>query len=93
MVQSLMKCEVTDVVSQPRQAGSNTVREQEIWVHIPGKKHPQESKLSLWGNTAPLAAGEYVIKLADAVELDRFGALTLRVRPEHLSPVPAAKAS
>lgn len=87
-----MKIEVTGEVSEPRNVGNGTVREQEIWVHSGNAKYPQRSSISLWNNDSDIAPGNYTVDLESAVYIGRFNRLAITLRGEHLKPIKAAAA-
>ena len=86
----MLKIEVTDDLSEERQAGKNRVREQSAYIKIPGEKYPKKTSVTIWEGAQPLKAGWYEFDPANCVYVGRFDRLEFRLKVEMLNPAQKA---
>ena len=87
----MMRIEVTEDLSEERQAGRNRVREQAAYIKLPGEKYPKKTSLTIWEDSVPLKAGWYEFDPAACVYVGRFDRLEFSLKADMLKPAQKAE--
>lgn len=81
--------DVVDTRSGTKDGKDWEVSEQEVWVTLPNAPFPQKVTLRLKSSNDAYRPGDYLIDLADCLDVGRFGSLAIDDRKIQLKPAAA----